>query len=237
MPVSVQEYDPDRHCGVWNNDANQHCTRSLTCKVGPVTFMFMVYNYEKHVYALRAFSRRATYYKSYHENIDLCSSPYVIDTIYSLFPLQAHALSLRRAVTGRSNSFDQLLKDHKEAKDALLRAKGKLPPATTPTASATTSTPTPTTPQLNKQKSTPSLGSTHGSSVTPVHNKTTPLQSPNLSLTPTGLLMKSPPVFSHHTLQRDPDRERTSTPIQPVFMSKLGKAASAKLIPSPLLPR
>lgn len=39
--------------------------------------------------------------------------------------LQTHALSLRRAVPGRSKSFDDLLKEHKAAKDALLKAKAE----------------------------------------------------------------------------------------------------------------
>ena len=36
---------------------------------------------------------------------------------------QTHALSLRRAVKGRCKTFDDLLKEHREAKEALLRAK------------------------------------------------------------------------------------------------------------------
>lgn len=27
-----REYDPNKHCGVWDDDAKRHCTRSLTCK-------------------------------------------------------------------------------------------------------------------------------------------------------------------------------------------------------------
>ncbi|XP_005092007.2 ataxin-7-like protein 1 [Aplysia californica] len=37
---------------------------------------------------------------------------------------KTHALSLRRAVPGRSKAFDELLKEHKAAKDALIKAKG-----------------------------------------------------------------------------------------------------------------
>ena len=36
---------------------------------------------------------------------------------------QTHALSLRRAVPDRSKPFDDLLKEHKAAKDALIEAK------------------------------------------------------------------------------------------------------------------
>uniref|UniRef100_A0A1B6C0W8 SCA7 domain-containing protein n=1 Tax=Clastoptera arizonana TaxID=38151 RepID=A0A1B6C0W8_9HEMI len=36
---------------------------------------------------------------------------------------KSHSMSLRRAVTGRSKSFDQLLSDHRQAKDAILRQK------------------------------------------------------------------------------------------------------------------
>ena len=27
-----REYNPDKHCGVWDNDSKRHCTRALTCK-------------------------------------------------------------------------------------------------------------------------------------------------------------------------------------------------------------
>ena len=37
--------------------------------------------------------------------------------------IQTHALSLRRAVLGRSKSFDELLTDHRAAKEEFLRAK------------------------------------------------------------------------------------------------------------------
>lgn len=56
-----REYDPDRHCGVWNEETGKPCTRSLTCK--------------------------------------------------------AHTVSLRRTVVGRSKSFDQLLAEHRAAKE------------------------------------------------------------------------------------------------------------------------
>lgn len=57
--------------------------------------------------------------------------------IFSL-PLQTHTLTLRRAVSGRSKSFDDLLKEHKAAKDALIRAKAESQNATA-TASAAAS--------------------------------------------------------------------------------------------------
>ena len=28
----MREYHPDKHCGVWDQDASRHCTRALTCK-------------------------------------------------------------------------------------------------------------------------------------------------------------------------------------------------------------
>lgn len=31
-----REYDPDRHCGVWNEETGKPCTRSLTCKAHTV---------------------------------------------------------------------------------------------------------------------------------------------------------------------------------------------------------
>jgi ataxin-7 len=40
-----------------------------------------------------------------------------------MFLFQTHALSLRRAVVGRSKSFDDLLKEHRAAKEALLKRK------------------------------------------------------------------------------------------------------------------
>lgn len=42
-----------------------------------------------------------------------------------LYVLQSHPMSLRRAVTGRSKPFDQLLADHRQAKEALIQAKKK----------------------------------------------------------------------------------------------------------------
>lgn len=56
-----REYDPDKHCGVWNDETGKPCTRSLTCK--------------------------------------------------------AHTVSLRRAVTGRSKTFDILLAEHRATKE------------------------------------------------------------------------------------------------------------------------
>ncbi|KAK9303579.1 hypothetical protein QLX08_004797 [Tetragonisca angustula] len=32
-----REYDPDRHCGVWNEETGKPCTRSLTCKAHTVS--------------------------------------------------------------------------------------------------------------------------------------------------------------------------------------------------------
>ncbi|XP_014236208.1 ataxin-7-like protein 1 isoform X1 [Trichogramma pretiosum] len=32
-----REYDPDRHCGVWNDESQKPCTRSLTCKAHTVS--------------------------------------------------------------------------------------------------------------------------------------------------------------------------------------------------------
>ncbi|XP_058808775.1 ataxin-7-like protein 1 isoform X2 [Phymastichus coffea] len=32
-----REYDPDRHCGVWNDETGKPCTRSLTCKAHTVS--------------------------------------------------------------------------------------------------------------------------------------------------------------------------------------------------------
>ncbi|BFZ08132.1 hypothetical protein BsWGS_11171 [Bradybaena similaris] len=51
---------------------------------------------------------------------------------------KTHTLTLRRAVSGRSKSFDDLLKEHKAAKDALIRAKAESQNATA-TASAAAS--------------------------------------------------------------------------------------------------
>jgi len=37
-----REYDPDRHCGVWNEETGKPCTRSLTCKAHTVSLRRMV---------------------------------------------------------------------------------------------------------------------------------------------------------------------------------------------------
>ena len=42
------------------------------------------------------------------------------------FIFQTHALSLRRAVKGRRKPFDELLKEHRAAKEAMLLAKAEL---------------------------------------------------------------------------------------------------------------
>ncbi|ESO91415.1 hypothetical protein LOTGIDRAFT_153854, partial [Lottia gigantea] len=77
LPCKDREYDSSKHCGVFIEDIQKSCTRSLTCKT--------------------------------------------------------HALSLRRAVKGRIKPFDDLLKEHRIAKEALLKAKALaagLPPPT-----------------------------------------------------------------------------------------------------------
>lgn len=45
------------------------------------------------------------------------------DFVSQDFSFQSHALSLRRAVNGRRLSFDDLLKEHREAKEAYQKAK------------------------------------------------------------------------------------------------------------------
>lgn len=45
---------------------------------------------------------------------------------------KSHSMSLRRAVIGRSKSFDQLLADHRQAKEALIRQKKLLETKTIP---------------------------------------------------------------------------------------------------------
>lgn len=32
--IADREFDPNKHCGVWVDDVQKQCTRSLTCKVG-----------------------------------------------------------------------------------------------------------------------------------------------------------------------------------------------------------
>ena len=41
------------------------------------------------------------------------------------YPFQTHALSVRRAVEGRRKPFDELLAEHRAAKEALLKAKAE----------------------------------------------------------------------------------------------------------------
>jgi hypothetical protein len=68
LPCKDRLYDPNKHCGVYSQEMDKPCTRSLTCKT--------------------------------------------------------HSLTLRRAVKGRVKNFDDLLSEHREAKDAALRAQG-----------------------------------------------------------------------------------------------------------------
>lgn len=44
---------------------------------------------------------------------------------FAFTAVQTHALGLRRAVPGRKKSFDDLLKEHKAAKEAMLKAKAE----------------------------------------------------------------------------------------------------------------
>lgn len=37
LSVKEREYDPDKHCGVWNGENSKPCTRSLTCKSHPLS--------------------------------------------------------------------------------------------------------------------------------------------------------------------------------------------------------
>ena len=37
--LSLDHYDPDRHCGVWLVDEKRNCLRSLTCKVCAVVLV------------------------------------------------------------------------------------------------------------------------------------------------------------------------------------------------------
>ena len=55
-----------------------------------------------------------------------------------LYSLQSHALSLRRAVQGRRKPFDELLKEHRAAKEAFLKAKAEEKDAAAAAKAATT---------------------------------------------------------------------------------------------------
>ena len=62
--------------------------------------------------------------------------------------VQTHALGLRRAVPGRKKSFDDLLKEHKAAKEAMLKAKAEEQSVTAGGLCLTTNSMASTTPTL-----------------------------------------------------------------------------------------
>jgi hypothetical protein len=48
LPIKEREYDPDKHCGVWNGENSKPCTRSLTCKSHPLSMRRAVSGRSKH---------------------------------------------------------------------------------------------------------------------------------------------------------------------------------------------
>jgi len=59
LPVKEREYDPDKHCGVWNGENSRPCTRSLTCKSHPLSLRRAVSGRSKHFDKLLADHRAA----------------------------------------------------------------------------------------------------------------------------------------------------------------------------------
>ena len=80
--------------------------------------------------------------------------------IYLNIFFQSHALSLRRAVQGRRLPFDELLKEHREAKEAYMKARveskeaaAALKAASTPHKTGPSSSPGGKTPPYSQQSS------------------------------------------------------------------------------------
>ncbi|XP_069694573.1 ataxin-7-like protein 1 isoform X2 [Periplaneta americana] len=59
LPVKEREYDPDKHCGVWNGENSKPCTRSLTCKSHSLSMRRAVSGRSKHFDKLLADHRAA----------------------------------------------------------------------------------------------------------------------------------------------------------------------------------
>lgn len=59
LPIKEREYDPDKHCGVWNGENSRPCTRSLTCKSHPLSMRRAVSGRSKHFDKLLADHRAA----------------------------------------------------------------------------------------------------------------------------------------------------------------------------------
>ncbi|GLH12691.1 Ataxin-7-like protein 1 [Gryllus bimaculatus] len=59
LPIKEREYDPDKHCGVWNEESNKHCTRSLTCKTHSISMRRAVMGRSKYFDKLLADHRAA----------------------------------------------------------------------------------------------------------------------------------------------------------------------------------
>ncbi|CAG5123007.1 unnamed protein product [Candidula unifasciata] len=112
---------------------------------------------------------------------------------------KTHALSLRRAVSGRSKPFDGLLKEHKAVKDAILKAKAEAQRASAGTSSVTSTVTNPdcsvTTSlaaDVAKQQTTPvmsfqSRGKPPHLGCSPVATRTT-MSSDSISTTATSVV-------------------------------------------------
>lgn len=82
-----REYDPNKHCGVWDMDAKRHCTRSLTCKShsvylkrkvinrsGPFDQLLAAHKAEKEALAVKVFEVGGSNTGGGQEKIDTGSS-------------------------------------------------------------------------------------------------------------------------------------------------------------------
>ncbi|PSN39677.1 hypothetical protein C0J52_14426 [Blattella germanica] len=88
LPVKEREYDPDKHCGVWNGESKKPCTRSLTCKSHTLSMRRAVSGRSKHFDKLLADHKAAkdTSLKSIRSSTAQQSTPMEVESNQALSP-------------------------------------------------------------------------------------------------------------------------------------------------------
>ncbi|XP_076393923.1 uncharacterized protein LOC100880407 [Megachile rotundata] len=82
-----REYDPDRHCGVWNDETGKPCTRSLTCKAHTVSLRRTVIGRSKTFDKLLAEHRASKEVPNRPTKVTVTGTVTVSSTTSSLNPL------------------------------------------------------------------------------------------------------------------------------------------------------
>ncbi|KZC04312.1 Ataxin-7 [Dufourea novaeangliae] len=89
-----REYDPDRHCGVWNDETGKPCTRSLTCKAHTVSLRRTVLGRSKTFDKLLADHRAAKELPGRPTKVTVTGTVTVSSSTTSLNPLTPNTPAL-----------------------------------------------------------------------------------------------------------------------------------------------